>query len=185
MAFKKVLSLDAEITVALGGRDKKTGKANPTKVEGYYLGSRQVTGGKKGPSIIHFFQTPKGNLAVWGKTDSNRKLAGVAPGTMTRVSFDKMKPTPNGDMYCYNVEVDEDNTIDVSELAPSQEASSNEEETEESEDNELSDAVEDSLDNDEEEAAEEEELAAARPIAAANRQSNAEKIRALLSKNKK
>ncbi len=184
MAFKKVLSLDAEITVALGGKDKKTGKANPTKVEGYYLGSRQVTGGKKGPSIIHFFQTPKGNIAVWGKTDSNRKLAGVTPGTMTRISFDKMKPTPNGDMYCYNVEVDDENVIDVSELAPSQEAASEETESEEEvEDNELLEE-EASLDNDEEEVEEEERPT--RPLAAAaNRAASAERVKALLSKNKK
>jgi hypothetical protein len=112
MGFKEVASLDAEKTIALGGVDKKTGRKNPTSVEGYYLGSRTVES-KKGESKIHFFQTEKGNLGVWGKTDSNRKLGAVTPGTMTRISFDKMQETPNGEMYKYKVEIDSDNVIDV------------------------------------------------------------------------
>lgn len=123
MGFKEVSSLDAEVTISLGGVNKKTGKKNPTSVEGYYLGSRTVEG-KKGDSKIHFFQTSKGNLGVWGKTDSDRKLGGVAPGTMTRISFDKMQATPNGDMYKYKVEVDADNTIDVGDLGGSTEGAS-------------------------------------------------------------
>lgn len=112
MSFKEVASLDAEVTISLGGVNRKTGKKNPTSIEGYYLGSRVVES-KKGDSKIHFFQTSKGNVGVWGKTDSDRKLNGVTPGTMTRISFDKMQATPNGEMYKYKVEVDGDNTIDV------------------------------------------------------------------------
>ena len=44
MAFKEVQSLEAENAISLGGRNKKTGKENPTKAEGYYLGSRTTTG---------------------------------------------------------------------------------------------------------------------------------------------
>lgn len=116
MGFKEVSSLDADVTIALGGVNKKSGKKNPTSVEGYYLGSRTVESGK-GEAKIHFFQTSKGNVGVWGKTDSNRKLGGVPPGTMTRISFDKMQATPNGEMYKYKVEKDDDNTIDASGLA--------------------------------------------------------------------
>lgn len=114
MAYKEVSTLDADTTVALGGTNRKTNKANPTKVEGYYLGSRTVEG-KKGPSTIHFLQTPKGNLGVWGKTDLDRKLGQVAPGTMIRASFVGMTPTPKGDMYKFKVEIDKDNTIEAPE----------------------------------------------------------------------
>lgn len=116
MGFKEIVSLDADVTIALGGKDKKTGKKNPTEIEGFYLGSRQVKSpkSKSGLAYIHFFQTAAGNVGVWGKTDLDRKLIGVTPGTMTLVAFDKMVPTPNGDMYKYKVAVDEDNTIEVS-----------------------------------------------------------------------
>ncbi len=113
MAFKEVSSLDAENTIALGGKNKKTGKSNPTSAEGYYLGSRKVSN-KNGESSIHFLQTPKGNLGVWGKTDMDRKLSSVTPGDMIRISFTGMTPTPRGDMYKFKVEVDSDNTIEVS-----------------------------------------------------------------------
>lgn len=112
MAFREVSDLSSDTTIALGGTDKKTGKLNPSKLEGYYLGSRQVSQ-KKGVATLHFFQTPKGNIGLWGKTDSNRKLGAVTPGTMTKIEFDRMVPTPNGDMYKYKVSVDEDNTIQV------------------------------------------------------------------------
>lgn len=112
MGFKEVSSLDADNAVALGGVNKKTGKKNPTSVEGYYLGKREVES-KRGKSNLHFLQTPKGNLGLWGKTDLDRKLAGVNPGTMIRATHVGMQATPNGEMYKYKVEVDSDNTIEV------------------------------------------------------------------------
>lgn len=119
MAFKTVLSLDADNTISLGGFNKKTKKDNPTSAEGYFLGSREVDQ-KNGKSMLHFLQTPKGNLGVWGKTDMNRKLANAEPGTMIRVSFTGMQDTPKGEMYKFKVEVDEDNTIEVGDLAASE-----------------------------------------------------------------
>lgn len=119
MAFKQVQDLDAETTIALGGRNKKTGKANPTEVEGYYLGKRKVESkkAKSGFAFIYYFQTPKGNVGVWGKTDLDRKMEGVTPGLMVRASFSKMVPTPNGEMYKFLVEFDPDNTIEVATLS--------------------------------------------------------------------
>ncbi len=118
MGFKEIASLDADVTISLGGTSRKTGKKNPTRVEGYYLGARVVADQKKksGKSFIYFFQTPKGNVGVWGKTDMDRKMGAVTPGTMTFVEFDKMVPTPNGDMYKYKVGVDKENTIEVDTL---------------------------------------------------------------------
>lgn len=116
MAFKQITDLSADVTISLGGTNKKTGKKNPNQVEGYYLGKREVEDKKKksGKSYIYFLQTATGNVGVWGKTDMDRKLSAVTPGDMLRVSFDKMVPTPNGEMYKYKVEVDSDNTIEVS-----------------------------------------------------------------------
>lgn len=115
MAFKTVTDLNADTTISIGGVNKKTGKKNPTSIEGYLLGSREVPDRKKksGVSFIHVFQTAQGNVGVWGKTDMDRKIGAVSPGTMTRVSFDRMVPTPNGDMYKYKIEFDEDNTVEV------------------------------------------------------------------------
>lgn len=118
MAYKEIVSLDADTTIALGGRNKKTGKANPTEAEGYYLGSRRVSSpkSKNGFAYIHFLQTATGTLGVWGKTDLDRKVLDIVPGTMTLLAFDKMVPTPNGEMYKFKVAVDKDNTTDVSTL---------------------------------------------------------------------
>lgn len=115
MAFTEVSSLDADVTIALGKTDKKTGKPYPKQAEGYYLGKRAVEN-KRGESSLHFLQTAKGNLGVWGTTDLNRKLSQVKPGTMVRITSTGTKPTPNGDMYTYKVESDKTNTIEVESL---------------------------------------------------------------------
>jgi len=112
MSFKEVASLDADVTVALGKKDKKTGKPYPKQAEGYYLGSRTVNGGR-GDSILHFLQTANGNLGVWGTTDLNRKLGQAKLGTMVRITSTGTKATPKGDMYMYKVETDNENTIEV------------------------------------------------------------------------
>lgn len=118
MGFKEVASLDCDTAIQLGGINKKTGKANPTRVEGYYIGSRDVDSpkSKTGVSKLHIFQTEKGTLGVWGKTDLDRKLSGVTAGHMTRVTFTGMKETKNNPMYVFKVEVDSDNSTDVSNL---------------------------------------------------------------------
>ncbi len=121
MAFKEVADLDAEVTTALGGFNKKTKKPNPTKAEGYFLGSKVTKSpkSKNGEAMLHILKTDKGNLGVWGKTDLDRKLRSVAVGTMIRITQNGQVPTVNGDMYKFKVEVDTENTLDISEL-PSQ-----------------------------------------------------------------
>lgn len=123
MAFKEVSSLEADVTIALGKKDKNTGKPYPKEAEGYYLGSRKVEN-KRGESSLHFLQTAKGNLGVWGTTDLDRKLSQVTPGSMIRVTSTGTRPTPKGEMYTYKVEIDADNTIEVaiSESAPAAES---------------------------------------------------------------
>lgn len=121
MGFKEVLDLDANMTISLGGRDKKTGKPNPTQAEGYFLGSKQVVSkrAKTGFSYLHILQTEEGNLGIWGKTDLDRKIRSVPAGAMTRITQSGMQVTENGDMYKFRVEVDADNSIDVSSISSS------------------------------------------------------------------
>lgn len=125
MAFKEVVNLEAELTTALGGRNKTTGKANPTQVEGYYLGTKKVESrkAKSGFADLHILQTAEGNLGVWGKTDLDRKMKSVPAGSMIRVTQNGTVPTPNGDMYKFKVEVDASNTIEVNLPTPAAEAS--------------------------------------------------------------
>lgn len=125
MAFKEVQSLDADTTISLGGTNRKTNKPNPKQVEGYYLGSKTIDDKKKksGKSYIHVLQTANGNVGVWGKTDLDRKLLAVEPGTMVRATCTGTRPTPNGDMYTYKVEIDSENTTDVSGIASAPQAS--------------------------------------------------------------
>lgn len=112
MAYQKVPQ-EAGDTIALGGMNNKTGKANPTKVEGYYLGARQVDT-QNGPAFLHSFDTAKGKIDVWGKTNLNQRLKSVPIGTMTLVTVEsEMKKTARGRMYLFDVQYDPENIIEV------------------------------------------------------------------------
>lgn len=113
MAFTEVASLEADATTALG--NKKGKKDNPNQVEGYYLGSKKVESkkAKSGYAYLHILQTDAGNLGVWGKTNMDKKVLAVTPGTMVRITHTGMQATPNGEMYVFKVEIDSDNTIEV------------------------------------------------------------------------
>jgi hypothetical protein len=116
MAFKAIVDLDCDTTTALGGTDKTTRKLNPTKAEGYYLGSKTVASAKSktGTAQIHVFKTPSGNLGVWGKTNLDSKMAGAIVGMMTRVIQKGKAPTNKGnDMFLFQVSQDDENTIEV------------------------------------------------------------------------
>lgn len=114
MAFKEVKDLQADTTIALGGFNKKAKKDNPTSIEGYYLGHKLVDDHKNpGKKVkIHTFKTPQGNVAVWGKTDLDRKLASIPENLMTRASFKGEKTVPRGTMYEYKVESNEDDVLE-------------------------------------------------------------------------
>lgn len=115
MAFKEVQDLDCDTTISLGGHNKKTGKPNPTTVQGYLIGSKDTPSkkAKNGIAKLHILQTAKGNVGVWGKTDLDRKMAAAQAGAMIRITQNGSVPTPNGDMYKFKVEVDTENTIEV------------------------------------------------------------------------
>lgn len=140
MGFTEVESLDVDNTVALGGKNNKTNKLNPTKAEGYYLGSKKTASKKtkSGFAYLHVLQTDAGKLGVWGKTDLDRKLMTVEPGIKVRITQSGKVATPNGDMYKFKVEQDSSDVIEVAALTeaeevqdgePAEEYSSSEEET--------------------------------------------------------
>lgn len=114
MAFTEISSLNCETTTALGGRNKE-GKPNPTQVEGYFIGSKDVESrkSKTGKAKLHILLTAKGNVGIWGKTDLDRKMLNVTPGVMVRITQNGKVPTPNGEMYKFKVEVDSENTTEV------------------------------------------------------------------------
>ena len=186
MAFETLADLDCDTSYALGGVDKKTGKANPTKVEGYYVGSRQVASpkSKTGFAALHVFQTAKGNVGIWGKTNLDTKMKSVTPGVMTRVTFTGMVPTKNNPMYAYKVELDKSNTIDVS--APADDEKYDAGSTDSAGYNET--AYEDESDIDQDEPALDEvppaRAAAPRQAAAAPDAARQAKVQALLNKGR-
>lgn len=181
MGFQSVNSLEADVTYALGKKDKTTGKTAPNSVEGYYLGSRTTPGTKYGDSVLHIFQTSKGNVGVWGKTDMNRKLGAVKPGTMTRVSANGTKSTPKGDMNVFKVEVDNEQSIEVSLGEAPANNVHNSNEPEDYAEAAANDGYGDT-DDDSDDTAFEPEFVQARTASA---QANADKVKALLNRNKK
>lgn len=115
MGFKDIADLDCQVTTAIGGVDKKSGKKNPTSAEGFYIGTRKVPSpkSKTGFAALHVLQTKEGNLGVWGKTNLDQKMTAVKPGQLIRISFTGMVETKNNPMYKYRVQVDPSQTIEV------------------------------------------------------------------------
>lgn len=138
MSFKEVASLDTDKMVTIGGEDK-SGKPNPTKIEGYFLGTKTLGPNKFNKSKndhLHVLQTKDGNTGVWGKTNLDQKMAAVNPGTMVRITFTGTRDVGKGnDMLCYKVEADAENKIDVTGLTETREAAYHE--VDESDDDDL------------------------------------------------
>jgi hypothetical protein len=115
MAYERVLDLECDTTVSLGGRNKKTGKANPTEVEGYYLGSKEVANkmSKNGKSSLYIFETSNGKIGVWGKTHLDKLMSRAPIGAMTKVVQSGTTRLPTGDMYKFTLDIDRTNTIEL------------------------------------------------------------------------
>ncbi len=159
MARKKVIDLNADSTIKFGS--KKGALPKGSEFAGYYVGSKEVTT-RLGPSQLHVFQTSDGSVGVWGSAQLNAKLNGLK-GLMTFIKFTGEVSVPNGTMKVFEVEYDDEDTIDVGgtqvNFRDAQEPDS-EEQAEEEEEQEEEQA-------DEEEEAEEEQAPAKRPPAAA------------------
>lgn len=114
MAFETVNNTSA---ITLGGVNKKTGKANPTTIEGYFLRTRELGPNKFNRAktdYAHDFLTEKGEVTVFGKTNLDGKLRKIQPGTMVKVSLDGTQDTGKGNpMIVFKVQQDLSNTIEV------------------------------------------------------------------------
>lgn len=115
MGFTEVADLDCNVTTAIGGVDKKSGKKNPTTITGFFIGSREVPSkkSKTGFAWLHVLQTEKGNVGVWGKTNLDQKMRAVKPGQLCKIDFVGMVETQNNPMYKYKVAVDPAKYIEV------------------------------------------------------------------------
>lgn len=116
MAYKTKFSGNADKAIKLGGTNNETGRANPTSLEGYFLGSKN-TKSAHGPGKLHIFQTPEGTVGVWGTSKLNDLMTSDIVGQMCEVTFTGMIPPRvkgRKPAYGYKVRHDEDNTTDVS-----------------------------------------------------------------------
>jgi hypothetical protein len=112
MARKKVIDLNADTTIKFGDPRRQPGALpKGSTFEGYYVGSKEVTT-SMGPSRLHVFQTDKGNVGVWGSAQLNAKLQGLQ-GMMTFIKFVNEIKVPKGTMKNFEVEYDDEQTIDV------------------------------------------------------------------------
>ncbi len=112
MAYKTKLDAKTDEAIKLGG------EGNPSSIEGYYLGAKDTPDTGYGPGKLHIFQTEKGNVGVWGKTNINRLLTADHAGQMCLLEFTGMGERRKGRnaAYEYKLSYDEDNTIDTSGL---------------------------------------------------------------------
>lgn len=127
MAYEKLSDVKP---IALGGVDKKTGKKNPTELEGYYIRREEKPNkfnpGK--PQSFYVFETKEGPQGLFGKAGIDREMKKAAVGVMTKVvDTGKLLDTGKGNpMRVFEVFQDSSNTIDVAELAAQAEAPSDE-----------------------------------------------------------
>lgn len=93
---------------------------NTIIVEGHYLGFRTTPDNGYGPGVVHYFQKKDGTgvEGVFGKTNLNRLLTDSLKGICLRVKFTGMGEKQRGKnpAYCFLVQQDKDNTIDISNL---------------------------------------------------------------------
>jgi len=104
--------------INLGGLNKKTGKPNPTQIEGYYLRqeSRPDKFNPSTPQAFYVFLTPEGELGVYGKKAGIRTaMKKATPGVMTKlVATDEVLDTGKGNpMKVFKIYGDKNNTIDL------------------------------------------------------------------------
>lgn len=115
MAYETKPDLSSDVTYALGG-NAKNGKANPTQIEGYFIGSRVTKDTGYGPGLLHFFETKRGVEGIWGKTRLNNLLTEELKGMKCLVTFTGMSEAAKGKRpaYKYQVKFDKGDRKDVS-----------------------------------------------------------------------
>lgn len=107
--------------VSLGGIDKKTGKKNPTELEGYYIRREEKPNkfNPDKPQAFYVFETKEGPQGLFGKAGLDREMKKATIGRMTLVidtgtTMDTGKGNP---MRVFKVKQDPDNTVDVAALS--------------------------------------------------------------------
>lgn len=115
--------LDDIQTVVLGGVDKKTGKKNPTQLEGYFLRveTRPNRYNPNKPQNFYIFQTSTGQVGIYGKAGIDREMKKATLGVMTLVKdtgqvLDTGKGNP---MKVFQISQDKANVLDAASLAQS------------------------------------------------------------------
>lgn len=108
-------------SIAIAGKDKN-GVNNPTEFEGRYLATvREKSAFSKAPDGCtnkHVFQTPEGNVGVWGRGYLDTEMKKATVGMMIRIVFDGMAKALPGKApgYKFDVRGDKNNVVDVSHL---------------------------------------------------------------------
>lgn len=114
MAYEEIGSVPG---VTLGGSDKKTGKKNPTKIEGYLLRieTRPNKFNPDKPQNFYVLRTEKGDVGVYGKAGIDREMRNSRIGRMTLIEdTGKVLDTGKGNpMKVFKAMQDPKNTIEV------------------------------------------------------------------------
>lgn len=128
MPYEELGSVD---TVSLGGSDTKTGKANPTQIEGYLVSVEQRPNkfNPSKPQNFYIFKTKSGLKGVFAKAGIDSVLKGAQLGAMTKlISTGETKDTGKGfPMKVFKAYQDKTNTVDTGLYAA---AASNDDESE-------------------------------------------------------
>lgn len=114
MAYITKFDGKTDNVINLGNKDKSTD--NPTSIEGYYLGTKEIPDSGYGVGKLHLFQTKSGTVGVWGKTNSNRLMTPDLVGSMVLLSFTGMGERRKGKnpAYEYSLQYDPQNKTDTS-----------------------------------------------------------------------
>jgi len=114
MAYEQ---LNETQVISLGGVSQKTGKKNPTELEGYYLGSelRPNKFNPDKPKNFYKFQTASGEVGIYASAGLDKIMQGARVGLMTKVTdTGKTRDVGKGNpMKIFSVAQDKTNVIDV------------------------------------------------------------------------
>jgi hypothetical protein len=99
--------------VSIGGENGKTGEANPTSFEGFYLNTYTEPNALNPdrPTQIHVFKTVRGEVEIYGKGTMNGSLKKIPKGTFVWINYLGKKPVenkPGVKQHTYQVDNDDE-----------------------------------------------------------------------------
>lgn len=114
MARERVSDYSELPTVRFGDEEGDVGIG--VEFQGYYKGFKTAVT-KYGEKKVHTFQSPSGDCQIWGSVLLDRKLAQVAVGNMTFITYDGLAKKERGSgknpAKLFTVEQDKTDTIFV------------------------------------------------------------------------